>query len=394
MSEWWRGTRLVLERALVENLRSRTFRIVTALLLLVSVAAVTLPRLFEGGPTTYTLATVGPAPAALVRVVDAAGAAGGFETTYTELSDAAAVRSSVEHGDATVGLADDTLYVASRGAGSFPAVVSQAVVAVDTGQRLADLGLSADQVAQLQSIRPPGQVVVGVGAGEASGRTIVGIAVGIILYLALLISGTAIATTVATEKSTRISEVLLAVLRPSQVLVGTVAAVGIATLLQLVVLAVPLLIGVRSDALPALAGVTASDFALGFIWFVMGFMLFAFLYAAAGALVDKVTEVNSAIWPINALLVAGYLVGVIVVTPDPEGPWSVVASLFPLTAPLTMPIRWGAGAAPLIQVVLAALITVATAVALVAVSSRAYQRALLVIGRRAHIREVIGRPRS
>ena len=78
MRSWLIGTRLVAERGPVENIRSRSFKIVTVILLLLSVAAVTLPQIIGKDSTTYTLATEGAAPADVVAALDAAGTAGGF----------------------------------------------------------------------------------------------------------------------------------------------------------------------------------------------------------------------------------------------------------------------------------------------------------------------------
>ncbi len=61
MRDWVQGARLVCERALLENVRSRTFKLVTALLLALAIAAVTVPQLLHDEGTTYTLATVGAA---------------------------------------------------------------------------------------------------------------------------------------------------------------------------------------------------------------------------------------------------------------------------------------------------------------------------------------------
>ena len=94
MRAWWQGTRLVAERGLVENLRSRSFKVVTGLLLLISIAAVVLPRLLGGGPTTYTLATVGEAPPAVVATLDAAGTSGHFTVKYVARDDEDGVRLS------------------------------------------------------------------------------------------------------------------------------------------------------------------------------------------------------------------------------------------------------------------------------------------------------------
>jgi ABC-2 type transport system permease protein len=389
MAAWWQGTRLVAERGLVENLRSRSFKLVTALLLLISIAAVTVPQLLGGGPTTYTLATVGEAPADVVTALDAAATSADFTVKYVSRDDEDAVRLAVRDGDATAGLVGQTLYASTQAGWTFPSLVAQTVMALETSNRLTAAGLSPQQVAEIQSVRPPTQV--NVGRADDEGRAGVGIAVGILLYLALTFAGSAISTTVAMEKSTRISEVLLAVLRPSQVLVGTVMAVGAATLMQMLVLATPLAVAVQVTDNIGLPPIAAGDITLAVVWFVLGFVLYAFLFAATAALVNKVTEVGSAILPVTMTLLAGYLLAITVVAADPNGGWSVVASLFPLTAPLAMPIRWAAGEVPLYQLLLAMALTAGTAVLLVSVASSIYRRALLITGHRVKLREVIGR---
>jgi len=393
MRAWWRGTSLVAERGLVENVRSRSFKVVTGLLLLLSIAAVTIPQILSGGGTTYTLATIGKAPAQVVAALNAAGKSADFTVKYVSRMDEAAIRRAVRDGVATAGLAPGTLYTASPSAGTFPVMVAQAEVTLETSRQLSAAGLSPQQVADLQSIRPPRQVIVGRVNDE--GRAAAGLAVGIVLYLALTFAGNAIATTVATEKSTRISEVLLAVLRPSQVLVGTVMAVGTATLVQLLVLATPLAVAVQVTDKIGVPTVAAGDMGLAVAWFVLGFALYAFLFAAAAALVNKITEVSSAITPVIILLAAGYMLAVTVVMSDPNGGWGVALSTFPLTAPLAMPIRWASGEVPVWQLVLAMALTAATAVLLVWVASSIYRRALLITGHRVKLREVISsRPAS
>ena len=392
MRTWWRGTTLVAERGLLENIRSRSFKVLTGLLLLLSLAAVTVPQIVSGGSTSYTIATIGRAPAGVVATLDAAGKSAGFTVTYASRQNEAAVREAVRHGDATAGLAGGTLYTSATSAGPFPAVVAQAVVTLETSRQLSKAGLSPRQVADLQSIRPPRQVVAG--PVDNVGRVGVGVAVGIVLYLALTLAGTAIATTVAMEKSTRISEVLLAILRPSQVLVGTVMAVGTVTLGQLLVLATPLAVAVRVTDKIGVPAVAAGDIGFAVAWFVLGFALYAFLFAAAAALVNKITEVNSATLPVSMTLVASYIVALAVVAPNPSAGWSVAASMFPLTAPLVMPVRWASGQVPVYQLLVAMVLTAATAVLLVSFASSIYRRALLITGHRVKVHEMIRARRS
>jgi ABC-2 type transport system permease protein len=389
MTSWWSGTRLVASRALTQTLRSRAYKVVTGLLLLLSIAVVVLPRLLTEGPPTYTLATVGQADPAVAAQLDAAARAGDFTIVHTVTADAAAVQEAVQNGDATAGLADGTLYVQQNGTGTFPGLVAQAVVAQEAASRLAAAGLTPEQVTDLQSIQSPTQVTVG--PVEDEGRAAIGFVLAIVLYLALTFAGNAIATTVGTEKATRISEVLLAVLRPSQILTGNVLAVGVLTLVQLFVLAAPFAVSLVVSDTSSIPTVAAADVALAVAWFVLGFLLYAFVFAAAGALVDKVADVGTAVLPVTVVLVVGYLVTLVVVPSNPSSPLSTAISLFPLTAPMAMPVRWASGQVPVYQLALSMLLTAVAAVLLLALASTIYRRALVLTGRRISIREVLTR---
>ncbi len=384
---WWGGTRLVAGRALAEGFASTSWKVVTGLMLLVGIAAVVIPRLFASGGTTYTLATVGQAPPALVAQLDALSRAGDFTITYDAAADAGAVASAVRDGTADAGIVEvgpaTRVYVQRANAGTFPALVSGAVRATATVEALAASGLSPGQVAALQATPAPEQVVVGPVSDE--GRAGVGFAVGIVLYIALLLAGTGIATTVATEKSTRISEVLLAVLRPTQLLVGTVLGSGLLVLIQIAAVAVPVggsLLFASGSAIPTSA---APDIVLAVLWFVLGLALYAFVFAGLASLVDKVSEVGSALMPVNFLLVGSYLIAVTVVAVSPDGWVSVAASMFPPSAPLVMPVRWATGSVPVWQLVLSMGITLATAVVLAKLASGIYRRGVVRTGQRVSL---------
>lgn len=387
----WSGVRLVAGRVITEGLASKSWRLMTALMLLVGLAVVVVPRLIGDEPTRYTLASVGDLPDPLLSQLQATAAAGEFELTVTAVPDVDTARAAVRDGDADAALTEEgpagRLYVAAQEAGTFPVLVSQAVVSLTLNEQLAAAGLSPDQIEGIRATPPPEQVPVGRVADE--GRAGVGFAVGIVLYLALIFAGTTIATAVATEKSTRISEVLLAVLRPRQLLVGTVLGVGVLSLSQIAALVVPAMVGVvTSDALD-LPAVAAADVLLGVVWFAAGLLLYAFVFAALGALVDKPTDVGSATMPANVVLIGSYLLAVTVTVTDPNSWASVSASLFPLSAPLVMPVRWASGLVPGWQLVLALVLTVAAAVWLARFAAQIYARGLAQPGRRVSLREVL-----
>jgi ABC-2 type transport system permease protein len=384
---WWQGTRLVAGRALADGVRSRTVRITTLILLLVGLAVVMVPRLLGGDEPTYTLASVGEPSAPIRAQLDAAGEAAGFRMEYQSVVDAATVESTIREGDATVGLVDTTVYVRTDAPGTVAVLVGQAVAATERADLLREAGLTPAEIAQVGSLSLPDQVEVGPVQDE--GRAAVGFIVGIVLYMAIMFSGNLIALNVGVEKSTRIAEVLLAVLRPSQILVGNVLGIGLQTLAQLLVLTVPIIVAITvTDGLDV-PTVAAGDIALGMAWFVLGFLMYAFLFAATAALVDKVTDVGSATMPVTVFLVLAYLGAVIVVQQDPGSAVSVALSMFPLTSPMAMPVRWSSGMVPEWQLIISMLLALGAAVLLAWFGSRVYRRALVITGRRLRLGEVL-----
>lgn len=392
VGSWWSGTRLVAGRAIGDAVASKSWRAITALMLLLGIAIVVVPRLFgSGAPTSYTLAAVQGTDPQLTQTLAVAGHAGGFTVAVVTVPDAAAAEAAVRDGTADAGLVPGpdggTLFVAASSGGTFAALVTQSVVAQSMRQSLVDGGLSPEQITAIESLPAPHQVPVGRVADE--GRAAVGFMVGIVLYLALILTGSAIATSVATEKTTRISEVLLAVLRPSQLLVGTVAGVGLLSLLQISLLGVPAVVALRQGGQYSLPAEASGDVLLGVGWFVLGMLLYAFVYAALATLVEKVTEVGAATLPVNMLLIGSYLLAVTLTVQYPNDWPSVVASMFPLSAPMVMPVRWASGLVPTWQLLLSMGLTLATAMLLAAAASTIYARGLTMTGRRLKLREAL-----
>lgn len=390
-SGWWGGTRLVAGRLMVETARSRTWRAVTALMLLVGLSVIVVPRLIGEDDTTYRLATVGSAPPGLVVMLEQAGSAGGFQVELREVSDEVAAVAAVRSGDVDAALtgisSTDSLYVDALGSNIFPALVSQAAVAQATTGALLDAGLDGQQVADIQAITAPQQVPVGRVADEV--RAAVGFVAGFVLYVFLFIAGTTIAGAVATEKSSRISEVLLAVLRPTQLLVGTVVGAGTMIVVQITAILMPAAIGVMSGTVTWIPEMAGADLVLALAWVVLGLVLYAFVFAALGALVDKPSDVGSATLPSTIMVIASFLVAATVAMSNPNSALATVASFFPFSAVLVMPVRWASGLVPGWQLAVAMALTAAAAVGTALLASRIYARGMTRTGRRVRLREVL-----
>jgi ABC-2 type transport system permease protein len=212
--------------------------------------------------------------------------------------------------------------------------------------------------------------------------------VGVVaLYGQLFAYGYWVASGVVEEKASRVIEVLLATIRPSQLLRGKILGIGVLGLCQLLLIAAVGLATARAAGLlrfPAGAMVAVGAVLL---WFVLGYFFYATLFAVAGALVPRQEDLQASMTPLTVLVVASFFVGIAAVR-DPSTTLASVASVLPFSAPLVMPSRMLLGQLGLWQGLLAAAVTVGATVALVPVATTVYARAVLRTSK-VRIREVL-----
>jgi ABC-2 type transport system permease protein len=212
-------------------------------------------------------------------------------------------------------------------------------------------------------------------------RQVVGIFVAVLLYVALVIYGQLVASGVVEEKSNRVIEILLATVRPRQLLIGKVLGIGAVGLLQLVLLSIVALITVSRTQVISVPDVGVVSVAAGIFWFIVGFLFYALIYAAAGSLVSRQEDIGSVTGPLSMLIVGTYLAFFWVVA-NPDNPIGIGLSMLPPFAPILMPARIATGDAQLWQVVVAAVLTIAAIAGLNALAARIYSNSVLRIGTR------------
>ena len=212
-------------------------------------------------------------------------------------------------------------------------------------------------------------------------RRIVGIFVAVLLYVALVIYGQLVASGVVEEKSNRVIEILLATVRPRQLLIGKVLGIGAVGLLQLTLLAVVALITVSRTQVISVPDVGVVSVVAGLFWFIVGFLFYALIYAAAGSLVSRQVDIGSVTGPLSMLIVGTYLAFFWVVA-NPDNPIGIGLSMLPPFAPILMPARIATGDAQLWQVVVATVLAIAAIAGLNALAARIYSNSVLRIGSR------------
>jgi ABC-2 type transport system permease protein len=377
-----RNLRLVAGRELREALRRRSFWIVIALSFLGATAAMVLPEVLGDDHTTYQVATVDGSPT-LDHALQAAGESAEVTLEVHAVDDRAAAEQAVADEDADVAaIAGDQPEVIVQGEGSDTVIglVRQALSVDGLATELHDAGMSDGEVEDALAAQSPEVVRLDT---EESGRRAGAFVVSLVLYLLLLMLMIGAANGTAIEKANRISEVLLATVRPGSLLFGKVIGVGLVGILTITAGALPVLVKVLVGGdLPPGAGAAVAG---GAAWFVLGLALYLTIAASLGALVERQEETGSVIAPLSMLLVGTYIVA----QSAADTPLGTFMAYFPLTSPLVMPSRLALGVASPFEVVASLVIGVLSVVLVVRVGAVVYRRGIVRTGRRLRLREVL-----
>ena len=369
---------LVARREIVERVRERAFAVSTAVLVLLVVGAALAPALLEGAiATAPRVGVVGERAAALGRAAAERSARDGAPVELRRLADRNSAAAALRNGrlDAVL-LPSGSLLVRSQ---ADPALVALLEESERDLRLRSALGPSAG--AALERRRLALEALEAPGASPA--YALFGV---LMLQGALIAYGSWVAAGVIEEKATRMVELLLATIRPAQLLAGKVVGVGLVGLVQLTLLygaGIGALLLSGRQGLPA-GALAALPLLLG--WFALGYALYSSAFAVAGALVSRPEQLQTTLTPITVAVVASSFVALGALA-DPGAPLVRAASLFPPLAPMVMPIRAAAGSAPAWEQLLAVALMLASTAALVPLAARIYAGALLRTGRRVRLRE-------
>ena len=168
----------------------------------------------------------------------------------------------------------------------------------------------------------------------------------VLLYMAILLCGAVVATAVAREKDSRTMELLITTTDPKNLIIGKVLAVTCASLLQIAVIICSGLVsylifsGMYPKMILAVVQMMLDFSMLGMytFYFILGFLLYMFIFAALGSVISRMEDVNSAISPITFLFVLSYMVAMLALQGD-DSIVVKIASWIPFFSVMVMPIR-------------------------------------------------------
>jgi len=381
---------LIIRREFLTRLRSRFFLIATALVVVVLAAFIVLQAfVFSRVGTTVTVGLVGPAQS-LAQPLKAIASPVGVTVRTRDVADERSGRDLVRSGDLDALVSGEpahpTAVVRDSLSPTVESALNQIARQAALNQALTSRGVDPGAVGSEVAGARVEVTALNPDVSQRTPRQVVGVVVAIALYVSLLVYGNLVAQGVVEEKSNRIVEVLLAAVRPRQLLLGKVIGIGLVGIVQLVVVgAAGLLVTSRTQALQ-IPEIAPAAVAAGLLWFVLGFILYALVYAAAGALVSRQEEVGMVTMPITMVLLGSYL-AMFFLLANPTSPVAVGLAMLPPLAPVLMPVRMASGDAAVWQVLLSIVLTVATIAALNVLAARIYANSVLRIGARISLRE-------
>jgi ABC-2 type transport system permease protein len=384
---------MVARRELVTRARTKSFLISNAIILVAILGGIVAASVFSGSSDGHTkLGLVGSAASLSVPLSTTAASAGSPLDTST-VTNVAAARAKVASGDLDAALLP-------RDGGRYAAVVTRELPAglrsiIDSvvrqqatsvilnarGVDLAALARAAERATvTVDPVHPPDP--------DSDQRTAIAYIAMLLMFFQLLMFGLYVAMGVVEEKSSRVVEVLLATIKPLHLLWGKVLGIGAVGLLQLAAYGVVGLAAGIGTGLVTVTGLAVGVFASVLFWFILGFAFFAVCYAAAGSLVSRQEDVNSAATPITMLVMVGYIAAQVTVA-DPSGGVASVMSWIPPFSAMLMPLRIASGTTSPVQVVGSAVLMLFVTTALARVAARIYERSVLHTGTRVSWREAV-----
>jgi ABC-2 type transport system permease protein len=221
-------------------------------------------------------------------------------------------------------------------------------------------------------------------------RVVLGMVAGILVYLSLVIFGQFVSQGVIEEKTSRVVELLLATVRPWQLMLGKVVGIGVAGLLQMIaVVGVGAAVGLATGALTMPSAVAAGTAVWAVVWFLVGFVMYALLFAAAGALVSRQEDAPGVTSPILALIIVPYVVGISVLPAQPDNGTATILSLVPLFSPTLMPVRIALGVAAGWQIALTLVLSLLLTAGLLVITGRIYGNSVMRSGARVRLGDAL-----
>ena len=383
-------------------IKNKVFVGVTIFLVVIIAAVMFFPRiasLFQSGDSVQTSDDT---PILLVKAEDPAQTEQvrqAFAAAFTDCAvlvtneDAAYIKEQITSGSAEgafviTGPASYTYYVNNLSMyDTNEAIANEVLQQLYQINAMVGSGMTPQQASEVMNIRITGEVEM-LGKDQMQNFFYTYIMI-FALYMVILLYGQMVATNVATEKSSRAMEVLITSAKPTSMMFGKVLASCVAGLVQLVAVfgSALLLFNINkeywggNEIVDSVFNIPPELFAYMLVFFLLGFLIYAFLYGAIASTVSKLEDINTAVQPITFLFLFGFMVVVFSMTSGTVDTLLMkVCSYIPFTSPMAMFTRVAMSTVPWYELAASISILAGTTVGIGFLSAKIYRTGVLLYG--------------
>ena len=377
------------KRDFMQRAKSRAF--LMAMILTVGIVLIIGPliALAEGDDAPSVIALVGDQPAGSQDAILQQGALLDIDMRMERFDDLAGAEAALADGDVAV-VVNGTSELIFNEESSLR--LSAAITGgIATAQRLItadEMGLSETDVgALLYPVQFSERTIEPTATEEDDVKEVAALVGLMLLYISILMFGQFVMMGVMEEKQTRVVEVVLSRVKPTQVLIGKVLGIGLLGLIQIVAMGAALIFTVSVAGLADfdLTGLGVKVMGLLILWYLLGYTFYSFMYGALGATISRQEDMQGVAMLPVLLILPGFFLGQMALL-EPDMWFNQIASFIPLWSPMVMAVRSTTSDVPLWEVLVAISLIAATTVVLVKLGGRIYRGAILQSGKKTRLR--------
>lgn len=218
------------------------------------------------------------------------------------------------------------------------------------------------------------------------------------LYMVILLYGQMVATNVATEKSSRAMELLITSAKPTSMMFGKVIASCLAGLIQLIAVfgSAFLFYNINkaqwgeNEIVKSIFNIPLELLIYMLLFFILGFLIYAFLYGAIGSMATKLEDINTSSMPLTFLFIIAFMVVMFsMASGSVDNTAMIICSYVPFTSPMAMFTRIAMSTVPWYEILISVIILIGSTIGVGVLSAKIYRVGVLLYGTPPKISAII-----
>lgn len=274
-----------------------------------------------------------------------------------------------------------------------PVDIQKALKEIYSRNQLKKLNLTQQQI---QSLEPNFEyTIVSSQEKDANKNITVILALTGLLFAAIYTFAYQVSTSITTEKTSKIVETLVTYTKARNIVLGKTFGIGLAGLIQLLIIAIISIFSINTfvdkHMLSAFLDLSTITPALGItivVYFILGYMEYALLYALTGSFVSNPEEVKAAATPASLIAVMSFYLAYFTIM-SPTSNLNSIASIVPFSSPFSAPFRVMLGVATPREMIMSVLILIMTNILIAHIAIKVYTNAIINNGTKLSLKEII-----